>query len=55
MSESCHDLAERNGGYWGEHKDYPACDWAYEVANNDTRLGYWAWVANKLEEEATIK
>ncbi len=32
-------------GPWGEHPDHPVDDWKYEVANDDTRLGYWAWVA----------
>lgn len=36
-------------GIWGEHRDYPAADWRYEVQNDDTRLGYWEWVAAKLE------
>lgn len=30
---------------WSEHPNYPADDWKYEVANGDTRLGYWPWVA----------
>lgn len=32
-------------GPWGEHPDHPLSLWKYEVANDDTRLGYWAWVA----------
>ena len=32
-------------GVWGEHPHHPVEDWQYEVANNDTRLGYWDWVA----------
>lgn len=34
---------ERNGGHWGEHHMYPVADWQFEVANGDTRLGYWEW------------
>ncbi len=33
--------------WWGEDKVFPVQDWQYEVANNDTRLGYWEWVDNK--------
>ena len=36
-------------GHWGEHPDYPYGDWRYEVANGDTRLGYWDWVASKMK------
>jgi hypothetical protein len=32
-------------GPWGEHPGHPLASWKYEVANDDTRLGYWAWVA----------
>lgn len=32
-------------GPWGEHPGHPLSLWKYEVANDDTRLGYWAWVA----------
>jgi hypothetical protein len=35
---------------WDDHPDYPSKDWQYEVENGDTRRGYWAWVAAKLEE-----
>lgn len=38
-------------GWWGEHPTYPREDWAYEVAQNDTSLGYWAWVEVKLSYE----
>lgn len=37
-------------GCWGEHPDCPRKDWQYEVANNDTNLGYWDWTANRIEE-----
>lgn len=33
--------------HWDKDEDYPVEDWQYEVANNDTRLGYWAWVDAK--------
>lgn len=38
------------GGHWGEHPGHLVADWQYEVANDDTRLGYWQWVANRLED-----
>ena len=34
---------------WSEDPDYPVADWKYEVANDDTRLGYWEWVENQKE------
>ena len=46
-------LADEHGGYWeGEHDDFPVSDWKYEVRNEDTRQGYWEWVANKVEATA---
>ncbi len=42
-------LTEKFGGIWSEHPDYPAADWQYEVANGDTRLGYWDWVSHKKD------
>lgn len=38
-----------DGGVWGEHPDHPRSDWRYEVANGDTSLGYWQWVARNME------
>jgi len=35
-------------GNWGEHPQFPLCDWQYEVNNNDTRAGYWHWVSNMI-------
>lgn len=35
---------------WVEHPRLE--DWKYQVANNDTRLGFWEWlVANPEEDE----
>lgn len=31
----------------GEHYDHDLADWQQEVANEETRLGYWEWVANQ--------
>lgn len=30
--------------WWGEDKEFPVDEWQDEVANGDTRMGYWAWV-----------
>jgi len=38
-------------GYWGEHPDAPISDWQFEVANNDTRVGYWDWVIATTQGE----
>lgn len=37
-------------GYWGEHPDHPVAEWKREVANDDTRNGYWAWVAAREDD-----
>ena len=36
---------------WGEDDAYPRQDWQYEVANGDTSLGYWTWVAHQKERD----
>lgn len=43
-------IRDENGGVWGEHDDFPVSDWRYEVANQDTRTGYWEWVAARVEQ-----
>jgi hypothetical protein len=43
-------MSTGNLDYWqDEDPDYPCDDWKYEVANDDTRLGYWEWVAARGE------
>jgi hypothetical protein len=37
-------------GYWTDHPEFPVKDWQYEVANGDTRQGYWQWVADRTAE-----
>ena len=44
-------VKEGCGGYWEEHPVYLVADWKYEIANGDTREGYWEWVAIKVMEE----
>ena len=37
------------GGYWeGNHPDHPVDAWRHEIINNDTRMGYWEWVAARI-------
>jgi hypothetical protein len=43
------DLAAHFGGTWGEEWHHEVGAWAEEVANEDTRLGYWEWVANRID------
>lgn len=45
-----------NDNLWGEDNEYPRADWAMEVGQNDTSLGYWDWILHKLisAEEATL-
>jgi hypothetical protein len=50
MDKALRELAEQFGGWWGEHPDHPARDWSAEVSENETRLGYWEWVFEKLED-----
>lgn len=45
------DYTEKHGGYWeGEDPESPLADWKYEVANDDTRLGYWEWAYERSLE-----
>lgn len=34
---------------WGEHPELSMREWQHEVANGDTRQGYWEWVQHQLE------
>ena len=36
-------------GNWGKHPLFSPADWSHEVANGDTRLGYWEWCADREE------
>ena len=33
---------------WAEDPDHPVADWQTEVANDDTRQGYWNWAASRI-------
>jgi len=37
-------------GYWKSHPQHPMADWKAEIANNETRCGYWEWVFNREQE-----
>jgi hypothetical protein len=43
-------LKERKGGMWAECGQAPVEDWMHEVAEGNTRLGYWEWAAVQLDE-----
>jgi len=34
------------------YEQYPIADWRYEVANDDTHLGYREWLEHKVEAAA---
>ena len=36
--------------HWVENPEYPVSDWQEDVANDDTRLGYAAWISAKRDE-----
>ncbi len=41
----------RKNDFWSEYEEYPIEDWKNEVANGDTRNGYWEWVEAQIESE----
>jgi hypothetical protein len=50
------EYASRRDGeqpsHWEEDSEFPAMDWKYEVANDDTRQGYREWVNHKHQQKA---
>lgn len=36
---------------WRDDPQYGSADWKTEVANDDTRLGYWAWVSAQRQSK----
>jgi hypothetical protein len=36
---------------WGECPDWSREDWRTEVSDEETQLGYWEWVYNKVQNE----
>lgn len=45
------NYAEKPASHWDVNPDHPLEDWKYEIANDDTRLGYSDWVAHRIESE----
>lgn len=35
---------------YGEHPEFPRKDWVEEVANENTLVGYWQWLAWAIEQ-----
>ena len=50
LTNEAEALREAAGGVWEMHPEHSLEDWQYEVANDDTRLGYWEWVACQIEQ-----
>lgn len=50
MEKSADELREQFG-HWGDHPVHPVSEWKQEVQVDNTRLGYWEWVAILLELE----
>lgn len=53
MAIAAEALARECGGYWAAHPDWPVADWQAEVANEETRQGYWFWVVARIAEEGS--
>lgn len=49
LLRDAHSLKESHGGIWEEHDQFSVDRWQEEVSNDDTRLGYWEWVANEID------
>lgn len=54
LSSDGDDFKSEFGGHWGEHPDHPVQDWQAEVANDDTRMGYWPWVASQVSTAESL-
>ena len=50
MKKSSNELREAHG-HWGDHPAHSVSDWKQEVQADNTRLGYWEWIATILEFE----
>lgn len=49
LAQEAEAIREEAGGFWEQHPSHSVEDWQSEVANGDTRLGYWEWVACQIE------
>jgi hypothetical protein len=47
--ETIEEWCQQWGGTWGEHPDFPVSLWQHDVADGNTRQGYWEWVENMLD------
>lgn len=45
---------EDYGGIWGEYPEYPVNNWKEAVANESTRMGYWAWVNRGIAQDPGV-
>ena len=50
-ADELHDKYPGPNDTWGEHPHYTREDWKQEVGDDNTLLGYWAWVEHELEIE----
>ena len=51
LAEAAEAMARKHGGWWREHPAWPLAKWCDEVVNDETRMGYWAWVVARIAEE----
>lgn len=49
LATKFHEVFGDNADFWGQDPDYPLEDWQSEVADDNTRLGYWDWVVVSRE------
>lgn len=50
-AEELEAMYSPDGG--GEYPAYTRSDWRHDVNSQSTILGYWDWVAQMLDEEAS--
>lgn len=50
LDDFIEDKRRKPEDVWAAEEDYPVADWQHEVANDDTRLGYWDWVQHRKDE-----
>ncbi len=43
-------LIDQAGAYWEEHPEHPVADWKHKITEEDTRQGYWEWVAGNINQ-----
>ena len=51
MTKEAYLLSQLYGGIWADHPDHEFYGWQDEVINNYTRISYWDWVLNRIEQE----